>query len=212
MKDSAHDKNHIYRVLYIALEICEDHPTANIDVIIAACLLHDIGRELQANDSNLCHAKEGSKLAYNFLIKQGWAEPKASHVAGCIKTHRFRSTEKPDSLEGEILFDADTIDSTGAIGIARTIQYNGQINDLLYSLDNNGQVKTGETDKEHSFFKEYHYKLKTLYPNLYTKKGREIAAERQKSAEDYYNAMYKEVSQAHRLGNQLLTKVLEDKQ
>lgn len=45
MGDSAHDVSHVRRVLYLALEIAESDPSANCDVLIAACLLHDIGRE-----------------------------------------------------------------------------------------------------------------------------------------------------------------------
>lgn len=45
MTDIAHDKEHIYRVLYRALEIAEEEPGTDYDVLIAACLLHDIGRQ-----------------------------------------------------------------------------------------------------------------------------------------------------------------------
>lgn len=44
MDDAAHDKEHIYRVLYNALEIVKTEKAVDHDVLIAACLLHDIGR------------------------------------------------------------------------------------------------------------------------------------------------------------------------
>ena len=44
MQDSAHDKEHIYRVLYVALDIAEQERHVDYDLLIAACLLHDIGR------------------------------------------------------------------------------------------------------------------------------------------------------------------------
>lgn len=45
MDDSAHDKEHIYRVLYHAMEIAKTLQNVDYDVLIAACLLHDIGRK-----------------------------------------------------------------------------------------------------------------------------------------------------------------------
>lgn len=44
MLDSAHDVEHIYRVLYNALQIAEAEIGVDRDVLIAACLLHEIGR------------------------------------------------------------------------------------------------------------------------------------------------------------------------
>ena len=43
MRDSAHDREHIYRVLYAALDIASFEEPVDSDVLIAACLLHDIG-------------------------------------------------------------------------------------------------------------------------------------------------------------------------
>ena len=47
MTDSAHDPQHIYRVLYSALQIAQTEEAVDYDVLIAACLLHDIGRKGQ---------------------------------------------------------------------------------------------------------------------------------------------------------------------
>ena len=43
MQDSAHDMEHIYRVLYTALDIADHEKDVDYDVLICACLLHDIG-------------------------------------------------------------------------------------------------------------------------------------------------------------------------
>ncbi len=44
MQDSAHDREHIYRVLYTALDIARYEKNVDYDILITACLLHDIGR------------------------------------------------------------------------------------------------------------------------------------------------------------------------
>lgn len=38
MDDSAHDREHVYRVLYHGLEIARTQETVDYDVLIAACL------------------------------------------------------------------------------------------------------------------------------------------------------------------------------
>jgi len=64
MEDSAHDREHIYRVLFNALEIAETERGVDYDVLIGACLLHDIGRKEQFENHALCHAMVGSEKAY----------------------------------------------------------------------------------------------------------------------------------------------------
>ncbi len=60
MRDSAHDREHIYRVLYAALDIASFEEPVDSDVLIAACLLHDIGRREQFENPALCHAAVGA--------------------------------------------------------------------------------------------------------------------------------------------------------
>jgi uncharacterized protein len=60
MKDSAHDPEHIFRVLYLSLNIASKiTEEINFDILIASCLLHDIGRGEQYKNPNICHAEVG---------------------------------------------------------------------------------------------------------------------------------------------------------
>ncbi len=204
MEDSAHDQEHIYRVLYTALDIASSEKNVDTDVLIAACLLHDIGRKEQFEDPALCHAKVGAEKAYGFLTTHGFTDEFARHVSDCISTHRFRSDEPPATLEAQILFDADKIDVTGTLGIARTLLYVGIVGEPLYSLDENGMVSDGTGDEIHSFFKEYKYKLEGLYAKFYTERGQEIAQKRQGSARTFYESMVAEIRGTYRNGGAML--------
>lgn len=197
IEDSAHDKEHIYRVLYVALDIAKKEENVDYSVLIASCLLHDIGRKEQFEDASICHAQIGSEKAYDFLIKCSWSNEKAHHVRECILSHRFRSNNTPKTLEAKILFDADKIDATGTIGIARTLIYNGQSGQPLYTLLDDGTISIGNNDLVHSFVKEYKYKLEKLYSHFYTTGGREIAKERQLSAIDFYENLLLEVKSSY---------------
>ena len=64
MGDSAHDKEHVYRVLYMALEIAKTEKNVDYDVLVCACLLHDIGRKEQFENPRLCHAQVGADIVF----------------------------------------------------------------------------------------------------------------------------------------------------
>jgi len=199
MQDSAHDKHHVYRVLSSALKIADHYEEIDTDVLIAACLLHDIGREKQFANPSICHAIAGGEMAYTFLLSQGWSSQKAAHVYDCISTHRFRGDNTPLSIEAKILFDADKLDVCGAIGIARTLIYNGLTSEPLYTLDDDGRIIESVDDPENtSFIQEYNYKLKNVYSTFLTEQALEIAKMRQKTAVDFYNCLLNEINSEHR--------------
>ena len=178
MKDSAHDKEHIYRVLNNALVIAKEEINTDYDVLITACLLHDIARPEQIADPSVCHAAFGSEKAYQFLLDNNFAADLAEKVRDCIRTHRFRRNDQPESLEAKILFDADKLDVSGALGVARTLVYKGTVSDPLYTRKPDGRISDGTDDMLSSFFREYKFKLENLYDRFYTQRGRELALER----------------------------------
>lgn len=204
MTDSAHDKEHIYRVLYSALDIAKTEHDVDTDVLIAACLLHDIGRDKQYKDPMLCHAAEGWEMAYRYLLTIGWTEEKAARVKSAIASHRFRSDNPPESIEARILFDSDKLDAAGTLGIVRTLIYKGQVGDKLYSTDDAGNVIDGENDPDNTFFNEYKFKLENVYDRFYTARGREMAMRRKKPAEDFWDSLRGDVVEIHRRGIELL--------
>ena len=209
MHDSAHDKHHVYRVLYAALDIAESIKKSDVNVLIAACLLHDIGREKQFANPNLCHAQEGGKIANEFLLSQGWSKEKANHVMDCISTHRFRGDNLPQSIEAKILFDADKLEASGAMGIARTLIYKGQVDEPLYNLSKEGNILFDDKENAtNSFFQEYNFKLKNIYDAFYTVRAREIAAMRQKTAIDFYNGLLSEITDNYKYGIDKLNSII----
>lgn len=209
MADSAHDREHVYRVLHTALLIGDGEETVDWDVLICAALLHDIGRAEQFADPSLCHAKVGGEKAYRFLIEHGYSVSFAQQVKHCIQAHRYRANCSPETIEAKILFDADKLDAAGAMGIARTLLYQGHEGTQLYTLTDEGEISDGTGDRIDSFFREYKFKLEKLYDRFYTKRGRELALQRQKTAVDYYRALLEEARQSHSSGKMILDSVLQ---
>ena len=209
MGDSAHDAEHVYRVLYSALDIASTEPETDYDVLITACLLHDVGRAAQFKNPKLCHAQEGSRMAYDFLTAHDFPESFAAHVRDCIRTHRFRSGDQPQSIEAKILFDADKLDVTGAVGVARTFLYEGHVGTSIYTRAADGTISDGTQSKVPSFFREYKRKLEGIYDKFYTVRGAALAAARRKTAADFYDALLREVREPETLGRSMLKNVLK---
>lgn len=210
MQDSAHDKEHVYRVLYSALEIAKTEDNVDTDVLIAACLLHDIGRKEQFENPQVCHAMAGGEKAFQFLMEHQFDTEFANQVRHCIQTHRFRKNSLPQSIEAKILFDADKLDASGAIGIARTLIYMGIVTEPIYTLLPNGEVSDGSNDTTHSFFREYKFKLERIYDQFYTGEGSRMAKARQQAAVSFYENLYREMNSSHMNGKRALIELLSE--
>ena len=209
MDDSAHDSEHVYRVLYNALEIAKAEQDVNYDILIAACLLHDIGRKEQIADASLCHAAVGAGKAYAFLRELGMDADFAEAVRHCIQTHRFRKNLRPQTIEAKVLFDADKLDVTGAIGIARSLLYKGTVTEPLYTHLSDGSISDGTADDAPSFLREYKFKLEKLYDRFYTRKGAELAQSRRAIAAAFYESIYREVNEGYTSGREALERLIK---
>lgn len=208
MQDSVHDTLHVYRVLNYALQIAYSTENVNIDVVIAAALLHDIGRVDEIKNNSLCHAKIGSKKAYLFLLEENFGEDFSRSVSNCILAHRHKSVATPLTIEEKIIFDADKLDLIGNVGVARAVLFGGQINEPLYLVDENGMPTKGLANEPASLFREYHRKLCCLSDKLYTTQAQKIAHDQQKTMNEYFEQLISEINQNYRIGRDILTDCL----
>nr|WP_243164373.1 HD domain-containing protein [Bittarella massiliensis (ex Durand et al. 2017)] len=94
-EDSAHDREHIYRVLHLALEIAATEPGCDREVLAAACLLHDIGRPVQFADSRVDHADAGAVQAACFLRENGFPPAFAGRVGTAFAPTAFAAAPRP---------------------------------------------------------------------------------------------------------------------
>ncbi len=152
--DSAHDFDHILRVLANAHQIAQTESGVNWDVLRTAVLLHDIARAEQSRTGKE-HAAEGARRALEILAHD---PPEfAQAVSDAIASHRFRVERPPQTIEAKILYDADKLDSIGAVGVARAFAFSGHYNERLWAEDDEG---------EHTAYQEYQKKLVRLKDKL----------------------------------------------
>ncbi len=176
MKDlpPSHDWDHVQRVLKLSERIAEIEK-ADILIVRLSAILHDIAREEEDKREGLvCHAELGSKMAYDLLMELDLDESRAYAISQCIKTHRFRNNHAPESIEAKVLYDADKIDSIGAIGIGRAFLFSGEIGAKL----TNSNIDLNQTkaySKEDTAYREYIVKLQHIIKKMLTAEGRRIA-------------------------------------
>jgi len=156
----SHGFDHVMRVTRLC-ELIGRNEQADMDILVPAALFHDIARPLEEKDGTP-HEEEGAKTAGRFLSSLGYDPALIVPITNAIRTHRYRSDNKPETLEAKILADADKLDSMGATGIARTFMQAGERGgDMQGALDH------------------IHDKLLKLNDHLHTKTAREIGRQRQ---------------------------------
>lgn len=201
---SAHGMDHSLRVYNLCLNLAKGK-NVDMEVLETAALLHDIGGAKETTDpsGNTCHAIEGAKMAKPILKELGFSKEKIKHVQDCIKTHRYKTNEKPKTKEAKILFDADKVDALGAIGVARQFVWIGKNNANIYKkMDIKkyakenlcGKINGRIQDKtKHSAQLEFEAKIKHLPKKLYTKEAKKIAKERLKFHKEFLERMEREI-------------------
>lgn len=196
--DRAHDENHVLRVLSNALLIAREEPQADRDILIAACLLHDIARREEMETPSVRHAAAGAEKARAFLQRNGFDTEFCNRVAACIAAHSFGNGPAPERVEEKILFDADKLDAGGALGTARMLLYHGAAGDPIYQVRADGQVSDGTGDARQNYFYEYHGMIARLADSMLTLAGRRMATERARTAQMMYQAVHDEAQGCHR--------------
>jgi HD superfamily phosphodiesterase len=116
-----HNWPHILRDLARAAVLGEAEK-ANLKIVLASVLLHDIGRLYPDLDSD--HHKAGVTKAPDYLRKAGFMSEEIREITHCIAAHGPRGTEEPKSLEAKVVYDVDVLScSVGYIGVARVFDY-----------------------------------------------------------------------------------------
>lgn len=187
----SHDWEHTLRVSRLCGRIgpVED---ADMSVLLIAAYLHDIGRGHQdAARGAVCHAQKGAELAAPIVSKLALSEPRKQNIIHCIRTHRFRGTDRPETREARVLFDADKLDAIGAVGVARAYLFAGEVGARLHNPDVDVTVASSYS-KNDTGYREYCVKLCKIKDRILTETGRRIAHERHQFMELFFKRFIEE--------------------
>jgi len=195
--DSAHGFDHVLRVWRLAERIGLA-ARADMRVLRAAALLHDIGRA-EEQRSGRCHAEVGAERAAEILADK--PRELVARAAEAIAQHRFRGDRGPSSLEAQVLYDADKLDAIGAIGIARAYAIAGATRQRLWADVSAAYAErpatAGRDDQDngtHTPVHEYRFKLVKLRDRMHTTTGREIAEARHAFMVSFFHRLGREVN------------------
>ena len=191
--ESGHDWFHIERVWKLSLKIQEKEGGDKL-VIELAALLHDIADPKFHNGDETI----ASKIVNEFLSEQKVDSATIEKVIFIIENISFKNrNDAPENLplELKIVQDADRLDAIGAIGIARTFNFGGYKNNLMYHPDI--EPKLNQTKEEYkksngTTINHFYEKLLLLKDLLNTKTAKEIAQHRHQFMLQFLEEFYKE--------------------
>ncbi len=188
----SHDWEHTLRVYNLCLHIGEKE-NADMEILKISAILHDIGREEQDKcNGKICHAEKGAVLAREILSGFKMDEEKINKIVHCIEAHRSRGESAPNSKEARILFDADKLDSIGAVGIGRAFLFAGEVGAKLHNKGVDID-KTEAYTKEDTAYREYMVILRKVKDKMLTKEGMRLAEKRHAFMVDFFDRLNKEV-------------------
>jgi uncharacterized protein len=192
--EAGHDWSHIERVWKNAKKIAAKE---NVDLFTVelAALLHDIA-DSKFHDGN---ENIGPEKAIAFLTSLNVDSEVIEHVEQIIRNISFKggNFERDfDSLELQVVQDADRLDAIGAIGIARTFHYGGYKNREIYNAEIPLQLNLTKEEYKASkspTINHFYEKLLLLRDRMHTETGKEMANQRHHFMEEFLRNFYAEV-------------------
>ena len=172
-RSGAHDLDHILRVTRLCEEVGEAEG-ADMGILIPAALFHDVARPAE-KETGVPHQEEGARIAEEYFRQAGYDTERIAAIVHAIRTHRFSTGPEPETLEAQVLSDADKLDAMGAVGIARTFMRAGE----------HGEGIEGAVG-------HFHEKLLLLRERMYTDGAKEIAERRHALLEEFVERLNEE--------------------
>lgn len=189
----SHDWEHTERVLALAERIAR-REGADLTTVRYAALLHDLARgEEDRSRGRVDHARRGAELARALLTRHRVPAARIEAVTHCIAAHRFRGRERPRTLEARVLFDADKLDSIGAVGIGRAFLFAGEVGARLHDPQVD-PLSSKPYTSEDTAYREYLVKLRRVRARILTGTGRRLARERHAFMRVFFRRLDREVA------------------
>ena len=194
--EGGHDWFHTHRVFLNSKQIAKGEDSDDLIVSLGA-LLHDIA-DAKFHDGD---ETVGPKVATEFLESIKVEQEVIEHVIHIINNISFKNSlsdnglKKFDSIELQIVQDADRLDAIGAIGIARAFNYGGFKNRELYNPNIEPNLNMSKEEYKKSAtptINHFYEKLLLLKDKMNTSTGKKMAEERHEYMLKFLDRFYKE--------------------
>lgn len=131
-KDPAHDLLHVKRVVKMARELAIKE-RAQLEIVLPAAWLHDLVNLPKDHKDRKMASRLAAVEAVQFLTAIGYPAKYYPGIIHAIEAHSFSAGIKAETLEAQIVQDADRLDGLGAIGIARLFAISAQMGTSFYN-------------------------------------------------------------------------------
>jgi uncharacterized protein len=191
MTDAAHDLAHIERVVANAKKLLR-HEKADAEVTLAAAWLHDCVSLPKDHPQRDKASVMAAGKAQEFLDELGFSKEKSSAVGHAVESHSFSAGIPPETIEAQIVQDADRLDALGAIGVSRCLMVGGSLDRPLYNPDD-PFCEQRDADDSRWNVDHFYVKLFRLPATMNTKTARDEAHRRVKFMEMFLDELKDEI-------------------
>ncbi|EGQ8011362.1 HD domain-containing protein [Vibrio parahaemolyticus] len=194
--DAAHDIEHVKRVVKTAKQLC-DEENADIAIVLPAAYLHDCFTYPKDHPNRKQSSAIAAKKAIAYLESIQYPQHYHDAIAHAIEAHSFSANIRPNTLEAQIVQDADRLDALGAIGVTRCIQVSIQVsthfNAQLYN-DNDMFAKERELNDKQFTVDHFQTKLFKIVDTMNTESAKLEANKRKAFMQTYLKQLHDEVT------------------
>ncbi|HCE3632909.1 TPA: HD domain-containing protein [Vibrio parahaemolyticus] len=190
--DAAHDIEHVKRVVKTAKQLC-DEENADIAIVLPAAYLHDCFTYPKDHPNRKQSSAIAAKKAIAYLESIQYPQHYHDAIAHAIEAHSFSANIRPNTLEAQIVHDADRLDALGAIGVTRCIQVSTHFNAQLYN-DNDMFAKERELNDKQFTVDHFQTKLFKIVDTMNTESAKLEANKRKAFMQTYLKQLHDEVT------------------
>ncbi|EJF4091273.1 HD domain-containing protein [Vibrio parahaemolyticus] len=190
--DAAHDIKHVKRVVKTAKQLCEEE-NADIAIVLPAAYLHDCFTYPKDHPNRKQSSAIAAKKAIAYLESIQYPQHYHDAIAHAIEAHSFSANIRPNTLEAQIVQDADRLDALGAIGVTRCIQVSTHFNAQLYN-DNDMFAKERELNDKQFTVDHFQTKLFKIVDTMNTESAKLEANKRKAFMQTYLKQLHDEVT------------------
>ena len=175
-QDPAHDVNHVLRVVKTAKSLCAIEG-AKLEVVLPAAYLHDCFSFPKNYPDRARSSFIAAEKALDFLAAIDYPPEYHSDIGHAIVAHSFSANVYPQTIEAQIVQDADRLDALGAIGIARCLQVSTRLGVRLYDPEDPFCDVRAPNDRANAV-DHFYTKLLKIAETMNTKSAKEEAEKR----------------------------------
>lgn len=179
-----HNWTHVLRDLGKAILLGEGEE-ANMKIVIAGILLHDIGRLHPESDKE--HYIVGAEVAPTYLQHAGFTAEEIKEVVHCVRCNGPRGVKNPETVEAQICYDVDFGCAAGYVGVARAFHH-----------------FMGEADMTVRQMAEFPKERIVPEKDLYTKTGKIFVAEKLNKAKKFWETFDQEFAEEEKMIKQII--------